>query len=488
MPDSAVFRSCLLLAVLSLVVSGCGVPSEPAAEESDVPASTDDASGGVACSVAGGTKFSSSFLNGPELSREEFADTPVGAELDAFFVDGPGAPEGGQYQNAEGFSIVSDSLVLGYSDRLPDSFFVIEGGDVAGWGSCSPNLVSDDLVAGRWEPAGPINIRERTISLQVEGGACETDDGQEILTEVVDVDVEETESQVTITAWTRDKPFEGLCAGVGIMLDSQVELSSPLGDRSLLDGGTIPPRVVDFVASDGPPPPTTVPEVDNSSLGRLDCSPGVVVEQRVPHSGQDPVEIARATAPAVVEMESGQPLWWWGLNENGTVVVGLALGDADGADNQVWTCDPPLGSDGPPDQDAVLPEACFEHEELYPGANQLREGGEVVAEFTFKEGTVVLVRHDQPDASYFGVIECFPGGGEGFSGGGPGETWQGCSRIDYSDAGYAIAIVEDPTWSVAIAGEPVELIQAGNVGAAFIEGTFTQPPSVEILSSDTDSC
>lgn len=262
--------------------------------------------------------------------------------MEAFFVDGPGAPEGGQYERAEGFSIVSATLVLGYEGELPGSFFAIEDGEVAAWGSCRPNMVSDDLVAARWEPAGPIDIRGREVSLLVDGGACETGDGRDVLTELVKVEVEETESQVTITAWTRDRPFEGLCAGVGIALDSQVELASPLGERSLLDGGPIPPRVVGFEASDGPPPPTTVPELDNSTLDRLDCSPGIVVEERVPDAGQDPLDIAREAEPAVVEVEPGQPLWWWGLNEGGTVVVGLALGDMNGADYQVWTCDPPL--------------------------------------------------------------------------------------------------------------------------------------------------
>ena len=43
-----------------------------------------------------------------------------------------------------------------------------------------------------------------------------------------------------IIVWTRDKSFEEMCAGVGVMLDSQAELSSHVGDRSLLDGGTVP--------------------------------------------------------------------------------------------------------------------------------------------------------------------------------------------------------------------------------------------------------
>lgn len=340
--SKSALRCCLLVLILGLVVSACGAPSEFPAEEFDAPVSDTDSPDDVACSSAGGTTFSSSFLNGPELSRGEFGDTSVGAELEDFFVDGPGAPEDRQYERADGFSIVSGSLVLGYDGELPDSFFAIEDGEITGWGSCSPNMVSEDLVAARWEPAGPINLRGTEISLKVDGGACVTDEGRDVLTELVDIDIEETESQVTITAWTRDKPFEGLCAGVGITLDAEVELASPLGERSLLDGGPIPPRVVDFEASDGPPPPTTIPEVDNSSLDRLDCSPGVVVEARVPDSGQDPLEVARDAESSVVEVEQGRPLWWWGLDEGGTVIVGLALGDMEGADYQVWTCDPPL--------------------------------------------------------------------------------------------------------------------------------------------------
>ncbi len=475
------------LVVLGLIVSACGVQGDSGAGASNDAASASNASEEVACSVAGGTRFFSSFLSGPEMSPGDFADTPIGEEMEAFFVDGSGAPEGGQYLRAEGFSIVSDSLVLGYSGQLPDSFFVIEDGEIARWGGCRLNRVSDDLVAQRWEPSGPVNPEAREISIQVEGGACVTSDGRDVLTDVVSIDVDETADHVEITAWTRNKPFEGDCAGIGIVLDSQAELTSPLGARSLLDGGLIPARDVSF-STTGDAPPTTAPENDDSSLGRLDCAPGVVVEERVPDTGQDPFDLAQAAVPAVVEVEPGQPLWWWGLDEEGAVIVGLALGDATGADYQIWTCDPPRGPESTPDQSPPLPDACFEVEELYPGANDLPEGAEVIAEFSFREGAVVVIRNDQPRVTYFGVIECFPGGGEGFSGGGPGETWQGCSRVDYSDAGYAIAIVEDPTWTIAVAGEPVDVTQAGSVGAAFVEGTFDRPPSVEILSGETGGC
>ncbi len=286
----------------------------------------------VACSIGGTRRFSSSFLEGPDLSPSEFVETDVGAMMEAFFTNGPGAPEHTRYGSAEGFSVVSNSLVLGYRDGLPDSAFDIEGGTVVSWGGCRPNRVADDLVASRWEPRGPMDPDTTVIPIQVEGGACETSKGMEVLTEVIAIETDETADHVEVTVWTSNKPAIGAC--VGVSLDAQIELASPLGTRSLLDGGTIPATMASFPPSDIPP------EDDDSSLGRLECSPEAVVEERVPDTGQDPLEIAQASAPDVVEVQPGQPLWWWGLNQDGTVIVALALGDATGADYQVWTCDP----------------------------------------------------------------------------------------------------------------------------------------------------
>ncbi len=132
---------------------------------------------------------------------------------------------------------------------------------------------------------------------------------------------------------------------------------------------------------------------------------------------------------------------------------------------------------------ALGPDLCPDMDEQHPDANMVSDDGMVVAEFGFADGSVFLVRNDQQDVTYFTVAECFSGGGEGFSGGGPGETWQGCYRVDYSDAGYAIVIVEDPSWSVAVNGEPVDVGQTGDgLGAVLIEGSFDRPPSVEVLT------
>lgn len=88
-------------------------------------------------------------------------------------------------------------------------------------------------------------------------------------------------------------------------------------------------------------PPTTEPFVPPrfTEIGRLDCAPNYVEETRVPDTGQDPLEIAQDADPDVVAVEPGEPLWHSGLDVEGNVIVELALGDADGADYQVWTCE-----------------------------------------------------------------------------------------------------------------------------------------------------
>jgi hypothetical protein len=127
-----------------------------------------------------------------------------------------------------------------------------------------------------------------------------------------------------------------------------------------------------------------------------------------------------------------------------------------------------------------LPQVCEEVTPLYDGALGLPDDSEVVAQFPFADGVVVLARQDLPSATYFAAVECFSGGGAGFSGGGPGEVWQGPYRVDYSDSGYAIVIVEDPAWTVLVEGQPVEVIPADGVGAGLVEGFFDRPPSVAI--------
>jgi hypothetical protein len=206
------------------------------------PVSTvsDEPMGEVGCGNGASPRFPMSFLDGPQLTPEEFELTPLGAEMKAFFEDGPGEVEDFVFAPSNGFSIVSDSLVLGYQDVLPDVEVSFESGRVTGWGTCPLVLANGDLIASRWNLAQTLNQEMTAIPIQVDGGACVTDSGQDLLTEVVRIDVEETDDSVEVVTWTRDKPFDGICAGVGVFLDAEVELGSALGDRRLVDGGTIP--------------------------------------------------------------------------------------------------------------------------------------------------------------------------------------------------------------------------------------------------------
>ncbi len=63
------------------------------------------------------------YLAGPELTREEFLATDIGQILEATFIGGDAEAENFAYVRSDGFSIVSDSLVLGYRNGRPVSSF-----------------------------------------------------------------------------------------------------------------------------------------------------------------------------------------------------------------------------------------------------------------------------------------------------------------------------------------------------------------------------
>jgi hypothetical protein len=223
----------------ALVAAACG--AAPDVDTGNPSAGRDPSVGGeVACSVIGSIRFPVQHLAGPELAPDEFAAGEIGRTFESFFIGGEGSPEGGSYREAEGFTIVSDGLVLGYTDGRPNAFFEIAGDGVGGWGSCHPNLVEGDLVAYRWRPVSPVDRGLTTLPIEVEGGGCVTDSGTDITTEVASVEVVEEDEQVTLIAWVRDDRAQEMCAGVGLMVAATAELDSPLGDRILVDGGTVP--------------------------------------------------------------------------------------------------------------------------------------------------------------------------------------------------------------------------------------------------------
>jgi hypothetical protein len=198
----------------------------------------------ASCSVAGSNRFDLVYTDGPQLSPQELLSTPQGQTLDSFFNGGPGEVEGEGYLGADGFSIVSDGYVLGYRDSELISDFSLDGGEIGAWGGCRPVLVRGDQVASRWYLDSPANRNATIIPILVEGGACVEDGRNRVVTEIVEIAVQD-EDAVLITAWTRQVDMPFMCAGIGIALDAEAMLDLPLGNRALLDAGLIPPAAPD---------------------------------------------------------------------------------------------------------------------------------------------------------------------------------------------------------------------------------------------------
>ena len=214
---------------IAVIASGCSVLGTLGATEK------------VSCYVGGNSPFAKSYLDGPEMTPDEFRATPQGAALEAFFVGGYGEVEAGPYADLDGFSMVSDSYVLGYRDGVPIMYYILDGTDIEAWGGCNPTLVYGDRVAGRWYPVQPVDPDSTTLPIRVEGGACVEPNGTNVTTQIVSVDVTETAETVEIVVWTREKRFTLMCAGIGIELDATAELDAPINGRTLIDAGRIPP-------------------------------------------------------------------------------------------------------------------------------------------------------------------------------------------------------------------------------------------------------
>lgn len=182
------------------------------------------------------------FLQGPELTKEEFLATGVGRVLESTFIGGDAEAENYGYVLSEGFSIVSDSLVLGYRHGHLFSFFEVEGDRVVSWGvgGGGGRLVWGALQATPWHPVTPLDPEATAMPIQVAGGACATQEGFEVVTEVRSVEVVEDAAAVRVAVWTYDEPWPGPCAGVGITLDAELRLAAPLGGRALIDAGGFP--------------------------------------------------------------------------------------------------------------------------------------------------------------------------------------------------------------------------------------------------------
>jgi len=244
----AVLSACAAVASPSGSSRAVTPDTAPPKTMATVPLQNDPRSGDeivAACSVAAAIRLPTWVLDGPRLDREEFVATDAGRAVEAFFDGGPGEGEDFVFGPADGFTMLDDSMVFAYRNGVLMGTIELRGSEVVGWGGCHPVRVRDDLVAMRWRPATAPEPSSRELDLVVDGGGCVTDGGVDVLSELADVEVTETAEAVTITTFTRERPFEGHCADVGVALDAHVTLDAPLGDRVLLDGGLIPPSPPD---------------------------------------------------------------------------------------------------------------------------------------------------------------------------------------------------------------------------------------------------
>lgn len=72
------------------------------------------------------------------------------------------------------------------------------------------------------------------------------------------------------------------------------------------------------------------------------------------------------------------------------------------------------------------------------------------------------------------------GGGGGF----PGEIWNGCYQVQYQDAGYSMVVVADPSWSVTIDEERVEVVDVGDAGVVLVPVVVRSPAQLGIATSE----
>lgn len=96
-----------------------------------------------------------------------------------------------------------------------------------------------------WNLDSPVDGDATSFRITAASGVCVDVEGQEVGFEPLDrVDVEETSTEVIVSAWLAEpetpRPTE--CAGMSADLPAVVELEEPLGDRELVDPACELPR------------------------------------------------------------------------------------------------------------------------------------------------------------------------------------------------------------------------------------------------------
>lgn len=202
----------------------------------------------LACNGTG-PSFPAEALDRSPLDKADLQRLPFGAAMVEDFASGEAAVEASQFQAAEAFVVLdedqSHALVGGVESGHVVSSFELERMEgewrLRGWGGCRPTAVDGDRRAAAWSVVR-VGANGRSLELEVEGGECVGAES-ETRTQIVQIDVRETQDQVAVTVWVVEPPPPGgACAGVGLALPLSVQLEDDLGARSLVDAGEVPPH------------------------------------------------------------------------------------------------------------------------------------------------------------------------------------------------------------------------------------------------------
>jgi hypothetical protein len=203
---------------------------------------------------SGGADFPVSALAKVSPAQDTVFEDEAGPALRAFLF----TPKTGQSSlyPAEGKWLVldRDQSSLRFAHRLGPKIGIVNAErkdgkwSIRGWSSpCYPRLATTT----RWDFAAPADPAATTITVNYETGTSCYPPGGMVPAEKVDV--VESEASVAIAVYLkRDVPPPGFdppknysCGGVGMKGTEVVKLRAPLGARTVLDGGAIPPAAPD---------------------------------------------------------------------------------------------------------------------------------------------------------------------------------------------------------------------------------------------------
>ena len=231
-------RSNILLALAAMTLSACSFQVLPGA-------GTSNAAGALSC--GGGPSFSADLLRGPGGAENgvDPAATALRRHLATNNMEVDLLPDEGWIEVAR-----TDALAL-YLAPVPAAegswHFVSvgrDGGewDVDGWGGCSlqPDVGPDLGIASfRVAPDAALDPEATEIAVLVTERDCNS--GQDARGRIVVASIEEGDDSVTVTFAVNPRGGAQSCPS-NPETPFVLGLPNPLGQRTLLDGSSVPPR------------------------------------------------------------------------------------------------------------------------------------------------------------------------------------------------------------------------------------------------------